>query len=31
MSIRDRLRKLEERFRDRGPTLDEVQAAWGRI
>jgi hypothetical protein len=22
---------LEERFRDRGPTLDEVQKAWGQI
>jgi hypothetical protein len=31
MGIRDRLRRLEERFRDRGPSLDEIQAAWGRI
>ena len=31
MGIRDRLRRLEERFRDRGPTLDEVRDTWGRI
>ena len=31
MGIRDRLRRLEERFRERGPTLEEVQSAWGRI
>jgi hypothetical protein len=30
MGIRNRLRKLEEKFRDRGPRLGEVQAALGR-
>jgi hypothetical protein len=28
MGIRDRLRRLEERFRDGGPTLEEVRDAW---
>ena len=27
----DRLRRLEESLRHRGPTLEEVQHAWGRI
>lgn len=31
MGIRDRLRRLEARFRDRGPSLDEVNAAYGRL
>jgi hypothetical protein len=31
MGIRDRLRKLEDAFRDRRPTLDEAQHAWERI
>jgi hypothetical protein len=30
MGIRDRPRRLEERVRDRGPRLEEMQAAWGR-
>jgi hypothetical protein len=30
MGIRDRLRKLEERFHYLRPTPDEVQSAWGR-
>ena len=31
MGIRDRLRRLEQRFRDRGPSLEEVNAAFRRI
>ena len=31
MGVRDRLRRLEDRFRERGPTLEEVQDAWARI
>ena len=31
MGIRDRLRRLEELFRDRGPSPEELTAAWERI
>ena len=31
MGIRDRLRRLEDRFRDRGPSPDEVNAVFSRL
>lgn len=31
MGISDRLRRLEDRFRDRGPSLEEVEAAFQRL
>jgi len=29
--VNDRLRRLEQRFRDRGPSPEELSAAWGRV